>query len=159
METLRHGGPAIPDSSRQREPFSVVADAHLLLLRGQAILLGRRTNTGFADGCYHPPAGHLEPGESIVAAVIREADEEIGILIDERDVKLAHVMHNASDGGRVAFFFAVRRWHGEIVNREPDKCSDLRWFPTDELPDRMSGCARAAIGHYLQDRPFSLHGW
>jgi 8-oxo-dGTP pyrophosphatase MutT (NUDIX family) len=38
------------------------------------------------------PSGKLEPGEDVVAAVIREAIEEVGVIIDRTDVRAVHVM-------------------------------------------------------------------
>jgi 8-oxo-dGTP diphosphatase len=89
--------------------YKVTGDAHLVPLdeHGQ-VLLGRRQNTGFADGCYHLPAGRLEAGESVIDALIREAREETGIVIWPDAIDFVHVMHNSSGGGRVAFFFTVR---------------------------------------------------
>jgi 8-oxo-dGTP diphosphatase len=120
---------AAPQAGEHR--FKVTGDAHLLLLTGQDgwILSGRRQNTGFEDGAYHVPAGHLEAGESIVDALIREAREETGVTIAPEHAEFVHVMHNASGGGRVAFFSSVQQWDGTPGNREPGKCSELRWFP------------------------------
>src|SRR6266540_5253109 len=98
------------------ERHRVIVDVHLFLLNGDRVLLGRRINTGYGDNAYHPPAGHLEDGESVVAALVREAKEEIGVTIAPQDVHLAHVMHNSSGGGRMALFFEVRRWEGEPDN-------------------------------------------
>lgn len=47
------------------------------------------------------PSGHLKAGESVVTALIREAKEEAGVIIDPHEVEFAHVMHNSSSGGRV----------------------------------------------------------
>ncbi len=100
--------------------YKVTGDVHLVLLDdGGQVLLGRRKDTSFADGCYHLPAGHLEAGESAIEALIREAREETGIIISPGAIDFAHVMHNSSGGGRVAFFFTVRRWDGIPENREP----------------------------------------
>ncbi|WP_063061547.1 NUDIX hydrolase [Nocardia sienata] len=145
-------------ASEQRH--KVIGDVHLLLTDGQErVLFGRRANTGYEDGAYHLPSGHLEAGESVVAALVREAKEEIGVTIDPAAVGFAHVMHNSSSGGRVAFFFQVQRWEGEPVNMEPDKCDELAWFALDALPDRMIGYCRAALGHIADQREFSTFGW
>jgi 8-oxo-dGTP diphosphatase len=52
---------------------------HLLVLRGDDVLLVRRSNTGYEDGRLSVVAGHVEPGESITQAAIREASEEVGV--------------------------------------------------------------------------------
>ena len=55
---------------------------HLLLLDHDArIPFGRHQNTAFEDGAYHVPSGHLEAGESVAQALIREAKEEVGVSI------------------------------------------------------------------------------
>jgi hypothetical protein len=67
---------------------------HLVLTRGEAVLLGRRANTGFADGSWHVPGGRLEPGETLPQAAVREAAEELGIGVDPRDLRVACVCHH-----------------------------------------------------------------
>ena len=47
-----------------------------LLRRGEQILLQNRTKKDWQG--YTLPGGHVEPGESIVDAVVREMREEIG---------------------------------------------------------------------------------
>ncbi|WP_433597512.1 NUDIX hydrolase [Nocardia sp. CA-135953] len=136
----------------------VIGDVHLLLRRGSDVLFGLRQNTGFEDGAWHLPSGHLEAGESVIDALIREAKEEIGISIAPEDVHFAHIMHNSSSGGRVAFFFSVRSWKGEPENREPDKCSELQWFSANELPDHMIDYCRVAMAHIVNGHPFSIYG-
>jgi mutator protein MutT len=138
----------------------LIGDVHLLLSDGQGrVLFGRRANTGYEDGAYHLPSGHLEAGESVVAALVREAKEEIGVTIDPGAVGFAHIMHNSSSGGRAAFFFLVELWEGEPSNMEPDKCDDLAWFALDALPDRMIPYCREALHHIAARRRFSQYGW
>jgi 8-oxo-dGTP diphosphatase len=145
-----------PDARR----FKLTGDVHLLLLADDVrVLFGCRKNTGFEDGAWHVPSGHLEAGESVVRALIREAKEEIGVVIGEEDVEFAHVMHNSSSDGRVAFFFAVRNWSGVPENREPDKCSELRWFTFGALPEHMIDYCRVALAHIAASQPFSVYGW
>ncbi|CAM4528845.1 NUDIX domain-containing protein [Nocardia ninae] len=148
-----------PDEETKRPRHKVTGDVHLLLRRGDRVLFGRRQNTGFEDGAWHLPSGHLEAGESVVAALIREAEEEIGVVVEPGDVGFSHVMHNSSAGGRVAFFFTVTEWEGEPVNREPEKCSALGWFAVDELPEHMIGYCEVAMQHVAEGKPFSVYGW
>ena len=137
----------------------MIGDLHLILIDDDRVLLGGRQNTGFADGCYHLPAGHLEAGESVIEALIREAREETGIMISPDAVGFAHVMHNSSGGGRVAFFFTVRQWEGVPRNREPRTCSELRWFPWHALPNNLVDYCRSALDAIADGKPFSLYGW
>lgn len=137
----------------------VTGDVHLALRRGNDVLFGQRQNTGFEDGAWHLPSGHLEADESVIDALIREAEEEIGIIIKPEDVHFAHIMHNSSSGGRMAFFFTVRTWQGETENREPEKCAELQWFSADGLPERMIGYCREAMAHIAVNQPFSVYGW
>jgi 8-oxo-dGTP diphosphatase len=138
----------------------LTGDVHLLLFdTSGCVLFGRRQNTGFEDGAWHVPAGHLEAGESVVQALIREAKEEIGVSIAKEDVEFAHIMHSSSSGGRAAFFFTVQQWDGTPENREPEKCSELASFPLSALPDRMIGYCRVALDYIAAGEHFSVYGW
>ncbi|MGY2061025.1 NUDIX hydrolase, partial [Nocardia gipuzkoensis] len=129
------------------------------LRRGNDVLFGQRQNTGFEDGAWHLPSGHLEANESVIDALIREADEEIGVTIKPEDVQFSHIMHNSSSGGRMAFFFTVQNWQGVPTNREPDKCAALEWFSTDDLPYHMIDYCRVAMQDIAKGQPFSIYGW
>jgi len=144
-----------PDNRRHK----VTGDVHLVLRRGDEVLFGERQNTGFEDGSWHLPSGHLEAEESVVDALIREAHEEVGVTIAAEDVQFCHIMHNSSSGGRMAFFFTVRTWEGEPTNMEPDKCGGLEWFTPDALPDHMIDYCRVAMQHIASSRAFSVYGW
>lgn len=149
-----------PQTTRSKPPrHKVTGDVHLVLRRGSEVLFGQRQNTGFEDGAWHLPSGHLEADESVIDALIREAEEEIGVIIKSEDVHFAHIMHNSSSGGRMAFFFIVRAWKGDPENREPEKCTELHWFSADELPDHMIDYCREAMEHIAHSRSFSVYGW
>ncbi|ALG10735.1 NUDIX hydrolase [Kibdelosporangium phytohabitans] len=137
-----------------------VVDVHLVLVRGGCVLLGRRAGTGFADGLLHLVSGHLESGEDVVAATMREAEEEIGVLVAREDLECVHVMHHRhGQDARVGFFFRATRWSGQPVNREPGKCSELVWCPIDDLPADVVAYPADAIRRIGKGEPFSLHGW
>jgi 8-oxo-dGTP pyrophosphatase MutT (NUDIX family) len=129
-----------------------VRDAHVLLLR--------RFNTGYEDGNYSVPAGHLDGGETVVQAAIRETSEEIGLALDSTDVEVAGVMHRKSGDERVDFFVVVTRWTGEPTNCEPTKCDELRWFPIDALPSNTIPYVRRALESSLKGALwFEELGW
>lgn len=137
-----------------------VIDVHLLLVRGDEVLLSKRRGS-YGDGMWHLPAGKLEAGESVAAAAVREAGEEVGVRIAEADLRLAHVVHARGEGvePRLGLFFEVRRWGGEPVNREPDKCYEVAWFRRDRLPDNVIPYALAGVRGYLDGAPLGVFGW
>lgn len=99
------------------------------------VLLARRFNTGFMDGFYSLPAGHIEPGESVTAALVRETREEIGLTLNLAQCRFVHVQHRRNpDRVYYDFYFASNQWDGEPRICEPHKCDDLRWFALNALP-------------------------
>jgi 8-oxo-dGTP pyrophosphatase MutT (NUDIX family) len=143
----------------ETDHLTLIVDVNVVLTRGGSVLLGRRHNTGFEDGSLHLPAGHLEGGESLVTALLREAWEELGIEIDSAQPRLVHVMHHSAGGGRLSFFFEVTEWKGEIRNREPHKCKALNWYRLSELPERIIPYTREALLAYGRGIAFSSSGW
>jgi 8-oxo-dGTP diphosphatase len=122
---------------------------HLLFFREDQVLLLRRFNTGYADGQYSVPAGHLEGGETVMAAAAREAEEEVGLKIEANNMSFSTVMHRIEDEERVDFFIYVDKWRGEPYNAEPDKCDDLCWVDVNELPQNTVPYVRQALGNHL----------
>lgn len=142
-----------------QDRYRIIPAAHLLLIRDQSILLARRFNTGYEDGNYSVAAGHLDGGESVRAAMVREAKEELGIDIDPSDLRIVHVMHRNSDDERVDFFLTTDVWQGEPRITEQDKCDDIRWFPLNGLPNNTIPYVRSAIESVKANESFSEFGW
>ena len=134
---------------------------HLLFFREDQILLLRRFNTGYADGQYSVPAGHLDGGETIMDAAAREAKEEVGIKLEADDMTFSTVMHRMEgnkEDERVDFFVHVHQWQGEPFNGEPDKCDDLCWVDIHQLPVNVVPYVRQALGNHLAEVPFDEFG-
>ncbi|MFJ8648789.1 NUDIX domain-containing protein [Streptomyces sp. NPDC093546] len=152
-----HGGTPV---RRHAEPV----DVHLLLRRngaaGPEVLLSRRAGAVYAAGMWHLPSGHLDgPHEDVVDALMREAREETGVVIERADVRAAVTVHHRSPGGgaRVGFFFAVHRWRGAPEIREPAVCDGMDWFPLDALPSPMVAYCRAGLDAYGSGARLALH--
>lgn len=133
----------------EKEKFRTVAAAYMVLVRNGTVLLAKRANTGYADGKYALVAGHVEAGESIKQAMVREVYEEIGLQIDEKDLRLLLTMHRYSPSSeppeRLDFFLTADVFFGEPENMEPHKCEELRWFALDDLPDNLVPFVRFAL--------------
>jgi 8-oxo-dGTP diphosphatase len=143
--------------SQQR--FKAAVAVHLFLVRGNQILLLRRQNTGYQDGNYSVVAGHLDGGEQVRAAAIREAREEAGIVITPADLSIVGVMHRTDMDERIDFFVTADKWSGEIVNAEPEKCSELAWYDLNGLPENVIPYVRQALQNYRDGVWFDSVGW
>ncbi len=144
-----------------QERFKPYCAVHLFLIKFNEILLLRRANTGYEDGNYSVPAGHIDGNESVKNAMCREAFEEACIVLKPENLSLAHVMHrNAPDGYEfIDFFFFADTWEGEIKIGEIDKCDELAWFNIITLPSNTIPYVKTAISHYLNKQIFSEHEW
>jgi 8-oxo-dGTP diphosphatase len=131
-----------------KERNKAIPAAYLFLEKDGKFLVARRCNTGYEDGKYQVPAGHIEKGELPSEALIREAKEEIGIDIAPEDCELAHISyrpkHDNTDN-RVDFFFRVKKWAGDVRIMEPEKCDDLKWVTLQDLPENMTAHVRDAF--------------
>ncbi len=143
-----------------KERFKLIPAAYLILQEGNTILLQQRSNTGYKDGWYSLPAGHLDGNESATNGMIREANEEIGIKLNSNNLTLKLTMHRISpDRECVDWFFTANNWEGDIQNKEPQKCSDLSFFSIDKLPKKTIPYIVHAIESIQQQLTFTEFGW
>jgi len=140
--------------------FTYIGSGYLFLVRDGKILLQRRCNTGFMDGFYGVPAGHLEGNETAREGAAREFREEIGIEVNPGDLTVVHVMHRkAEKDERIDFFMTTDTYEGAIQNMEPEKCDELGWFPLENLPENTIEYVRVAIDAFLRKEFYSEYGW
>lgn len=143
-----------------KQRHMIVPAAYLILRKGQEVLLSRRFQTGYMDGMYSLPAGHVDPGESVRACAVREGMEEIGVTIRGEDLKLVHTCSRVStENERVDLFFEVSAWSGEIQNKEPEKCDDLAFFSLDALPEATIPYVREILLAVREGVTYSEFGW
>ncbi len=146
--------------------FKTVAAVYVIFIQDGQVLLLRRSNTGYEDGKYSLPAGHLDGDEPVRAAAAREAREETGIDIDPEDLEVVHVLHrftpatgSAPSDEYVDFFFTATQWAEAPCIMEPDKCDELRWADIRDLPGLTIPYIRHVIEQVLQGKTFSEYGW
>ena len=98
-----------------------------LVHRGEELLLQNRVKKDWQG--YAMPGGHVEPGESIVEAVIREMREETGLQIIRP--RLCGVKQFPIEGGRyLVFLFETQEFTGELTDSEEGQ---MTWIPRDRL--------------------------
>lgn len=142
--------------------FKVVPAVYLILEKEGRILLARRHNTGWEDGNYSLPSGHIDGNEAAKVALAREAKEEIGVKINPKNLEIVHLVHRNTgslENERVDFFFKTSKWQGTPKNMEPAKCDHLAWFSTNKLPKNIVTSVQKAIKNYLRGSIYSEYGW
>ncbi len=100
-----------------------------LIQKGDAYLLQDRVKKDWKG--YTLPGGHVEKGESIVDAVIREMKEETGLTV--LHPRLCGIKQFPIESGRyLVFLFRADDFTGEPVSSEE---GEMHWISRKELPD------------------------
>ena len=137
----------------------MVAAGYGVFIQDNKLLLARRCNTGYMDGYYGLPSGHIEDNEPITKGTLREMKEELGLELQENHIAITHIMHRKSNDIRIDFFYIVKDWPSEPTNTEPDRCDDLSWFPLDKLPENTIPYIKTALEHIHNKKFYSEFGW
>jgi ADP-ribose pyrophosphatase YjhB (NUDIX family) len=148
--------------SPDKERFKIGAYVSLILRKDEKILLIRRFNTGSYDGFYSCAGGGMDGEEPVTQAMIREANEEIGIKLKKENLKVIHVIHSKkrSDGTEcVGFYVEAIEWTGEPQNMEPHKHDDIAWFSLNDLPQNTSPALKHVLEMFNKNIFFSEFGW
>ena len=84
---------------------------------------------GKGDGFYMlPGGGHVDAGESVLHAAVRELKEELGIDVKESDLEFKLVEPIKT---YITFFFRVKKFDGILQNMEPEKHGEMVYLPID----------------------------
>jgi mutator protein MutT len=118
----------------------VIADHHILVEQ-------RSATKRLLPGVLAIPGGHVEPGESIEDALVRELREELGI-VPQGFSDVCVLLHRAEEYRRL-HYFAIEKWTGEIHRQEADQ---VRWLPVDDLSALELDIDVLAIESYLAKR-------
>lgn len=134
------------------ERFKIIPAVFLFLKKENQILLQRRMNTGYADGWYDVPSGHVEEGELPIYAVIREGKEETGVVVEEKDLLFLGSDYTVYDDRTyLHLYYVTEEWRGEAKILEPGKCDDIQWFSFDQLPEKVVLHVKAALAHLMNN--------
>jgi len=141
------------------ERFKIPVYVSVILQKDDQVLLMKRSKSIINGGKYAFPGGGVEKGETVTAATVREALEEIGVVIEVKDLQFVHVNHvNTEQGVYVSFFFTATKWIGLPEVKEPEKCDGLSWFSLNDLPQEILPVHRYALLQ-IHHRFFTEYGW
>jgi 8-oxo-dGTP pyrophosphatase MutT (NUDIX family) len=126
-----------------------------LLVREDEILLAMKKR-GFGKDKWNGYGGKPHEGEDLVAAAVRETQEEIGVAIDPEDLqhlgRMEFYFEHNPDWNQEVNVYKARKWTGEPVETEEMR---PQWFPVSEIPfDQMWLEDKYWMAKFLADQKF-----
>lgn len=115
---------------------------HMIIMNDNKILIQKRKGTKLWNNYYALPAGHIDVGENQYEALVREAKEELDIIIDINDIVNCYVVlrnnyFKIDDKllePYIDFYFEINKYKGIPKIVELDKCDELIWADIKDLP-------------------------
>ncbi len=103
----------------------------LLFLRRDRQVLLMRKKRGHGAGKINAPGGKVDPGETPLAAALRETREEVGVEVLDAALHGRFRFVELNGPQWLGYAFLARRWRGEPV--ETEEAAPF-WCPVDDLP-------------------------
>ena len=134
---------------------------HMIITNNDKILLQKRKGSKLWPGYYALPAGHIDDGENQFNALVREAQEELGIEIDPNKIVNSYVVLRRNffeiDGKQlepyIDYYFEIDDYKGIPKIMEEEKCDELIWSSIDDLPEPFINYE----GTFLEDRTIKTY--
>ena len=110
----------------ERKIINVVGAA---IVTNGTVLCAQRGPGKSLAGYWEFPGGKVEPGETKEAALVRECQEELGVVVSVGDLFM-EVTHSYPD-----LTVHLTLFHAVIVQGEPQKLEhqDIRWITREEI--------------------------
>lgn len=119
----------------------------LLVVRDGKVLVGHRKGS-FGAGEYGVIGGHVEYGETLEEAVLRELREECGIKVKNLRMLCVSDLMQYAPRHYVDVGFVAEWESGEPQILEPHKCQGWEWRHLDDLPEQMFGVSLEYVEAY-----------
>ncbi len=100
-----------------------------VIVRAERYLVIRRSQTVSAPGFYCFPGGGIEVGESESEAVIRELQEELGIVV----APIARVWRSVTPWRIDLAWWLAEMADDAIITPNPDEVESAHWFTAGEI--------------------------
>ena len=127
---------------------------------GSKTLLILREHTGWKDGEYVVPSGHVEANETFKQAAVRETLEEVGLQVKPEDLKYLLTVHRQSPSStRIDVYFETIKWSGTARNMEPKIHAEVKWFDIANLPDNVADYIKFGLDNIRAGNTYAEFGW
>jgi 8-oxo-dGTP diphosphatase len=126
----------------------LVAAAALIDVDGR-VLIAKRPQGKTFGGLWEFPGGKLEPGETPEACLVRELEEELGVVVKADCLSpFVFASHAYGEAHLLMPLYLCRRWSGFVEAREHEA---LAWVKPAALFDYPMPPADAPLCAYLRD--------
>ncbi len=130
----------------------VVAAA--LVRDGRVLLVHRTPDRHAYPSVWDLPGGHVEPGETELAALTRELREELGVQIAAGSaIPLCRLEAGGGEESLRLSAWLLGEWLGTPTNLAPDEHDDIRWFGPEELPPLAHELVGTALVEAMRGAP------
>ncbi len=132
----------------------ITLKVRLLLFSRERILLLHQTKKN--GGNLSLVGGTIEKDEHARRTLIRESIEEAGIILQESNLRLAHVLHkHYGKKHRITLYFKATAYDGFPHSREPEKFKQAAWFDLNNLPAKLTGTVRHVLKEVAKGNIYS----
>lgn len=100
-----------------------------LILRDGKILMIKRAKEDLGAGFWTPVTGAVDAGESILDAVIREVNEEVGLQVSP----VKELWQCQTSKNEYLLHWWLTRWDSGEVIPEPSEVEEFRWLSVAEI--------------------------
>jgi 8-oxo-dGTP diphosphatase len=113
------------------------------------VLLAKRPPGRPLEGLWEFPGGKVEPGETPEAALVRELEEELGIVVAPKCLApLTFASHGYEAFHLLMPLYACRKWEGQVTARQGQ---ELAWVRAKRLGDYAMPPADEPLKAMLRD--------
>ncbi|MEH6756033.1 MAG: (deoxy)nucleoside triphosphate pyrophosphohydrolase [Parasphingorhabdus sp.] len=115
----------------ENNPTYLFVVAAALIDQDQNILVQKRPHGKPMAGLWEFPGGKVEAGETPESALVRELEEELGVVVEIAALSpIAFASESLGGKHLVLLLYTCRDWAGEAQNLES---ADMKWLPLAEL--------------------------
>jgi 8-oxo-dGTP diphosphatase len=134
--------------------FRTILTARVLLESNDQYLFLAQTKAN--GGGFTLPGGKIEGEEYAKEALIREVFEEVGLVVNRKDLKLVHItQRKLRSTTEIIFCFHTTEWTGELKVKELDRFKSAIWLPTHEPPAKLTAVLQTTLRRLQKGKLYS----
>ncbi|UCF08456.1 MAG: NUDIX hydrolase [Thermoplasmata archaeon] len=118
-----------------------------VLIQNHKILLGKRRPDRLYPDIWDIFGGHVEPYETFEEALIRELEEELGVMVAGTKFIASYQDRDPTFGyDYLHHIYLIISWKGEPYNKNPMEHEDIGWFSRAECAHlKMHGAVQNIV--------------